>query len=834
MSFLKSNLLLILLTSWLAVGCGDLFQKEVVSRPLESSRLRANCEMNVDEFALILEEPIDEAIDCLGQNLKIFIKVVESKKKGYLPREALENFIKKNRKDIKPEVLRALKAVFDINFLIYGEDPDYISEANVDALVTFAKLFNEKAALNFKPIFLDESSIDYENYRVQRDQRIKPAALMVSNALRQIFKPHRNGKIHKLDIIHILDSFTTVNNAPAMSKIKRMLFAKKILLGGDKNFITHIELARLIENFSSYLLLALDGVKYPKIRLNQESMIHFVNADVELLQNLIFSQSLGNRDNEIFFTLREAIDAILTLAPSTDLMKYYDLIKEGKVILMEGHAESVTGQDLKRLFAHGLHVLRTGTLFHRFWHTERVLLDALPGRPIPVNYDFRTLHDLFKHERARVEDFSRIVKNYRFQKGENLAAYYTDDYRRNINAVYEISLFEYGIELIMKKYGCPNNNLEGKIKCEDIRSLKNVYFTLDHVEWLIRKFRKTLIDLDLIFPGRELKTAENITLLGSLFQYQSDDNKVFDINEATEFAISLFSSIGIAEDMNKHFQKLAKDNKCEQDRFGRFEPNCFKANFFESVCLNYPDHFPKLFSSLWATVYERNKLVCRIPKNAPNLAFLETSIKAARTCNHYNTRPTEEIFYSKGDMMSIFLAMMHIETTILRWDTRNLNNIMDPAEVMDAYPIYSPALDGFLEDKPPIIKSLKKQIFQFMVKYEQVPNDKDFGSIWKFVRFLVSFNKQASANRKTIASILVTIGDQGAPSKFDCDLLEDPTSIPPDYDPDREGIEAVRHSVPLLLTADDLSLVRSIEKESDSWIKTFLTINFPNLIKFIF
>ena len=55
---------------------------------------------------------------------------------------------------------------------------------------------------------------------------------------------------------------------------------------------------------------------------------------------------------------------------------------------------------------------------------------------------------------------------------------------------------------------------------------------------------------------------------------------------------------------------------------------------------------------------------------------------------------------------------MHIETTILRWDVRNRNNIMDADEVMDAYNIYSPALDGFLEDKPTIIKKLKKQIYQ--------------------------------------------------------------------------------------------------------------------------
>ena len=39
-----------------------------------------------------------------------------------------------------------------------------------------------------------------------------------------------------------------------------MLFAKKIILGGDKNIMTHIEFGHLVENFSSYVLLALDGL----------------------------------------------------------------------------------------------------------------------------------------------------------------------------------------------------------------------------------------------------------------------------------------------------------------------------------------------------------------------------------------------------------------------------------------------------------------------------------------------------------------------------------------------------------------------------------------------
>lgn len=158
---------------------------------------------------------------------------------------------------------------------------------------------------------------------------------------------------------------------------------------------------------------------------------------------------------------------------------------------------------------------------------------------------------------------------------------------------------------------------------------------------------------------------------------------------------------------------------------------------------------------------------------------------------------------------------------------------MDPDEVMDAYNIYSPALDGFLEKMPSLVKKMKKQIYQYMVKYEQVPNEKEFSSIWKFVKFLASFNKNATANRKTIASILVTIGEQGTPSTFDCSLLRDPNNIPDDYDPDKD-VASIQASVlpPVVLTRSDYSLAAEIESEPESAIREFFSRFWPEPFSF--
>ena len=854
MSFLKTLFSMITMLSLLLVsGCSDLFQDDVVDKKLQSDKFKANCELNVDEFSLIMEEDISPAIDCMGKNLKLFMDVAESKKPGYLSRVGLENYLKRNRKDIKPEVIRALRSIFDINFLVYGEDRDFISRANLDALINFAKLFNEKASSNFQPIFMDENTIDYDNYRFQRDQRIKPAALVISSGLKSIFRPDRKGETHSLNLITLLDAFTNENNERDIADVKKLLFIKKILLGGDKETITHKELSVLIDNFSSYVLIALDGMRYKDIRLNQESTVQLLSSDLTLLNNLIFSSSIPGRtsqaslEREDFFNLREAIDAVdmFVKDEDLDLSKYYDLIKEAKRIVMEGtNSEVVTAADLKRAFAHGFNILKTGTLFHRFWATERALLEARPGKPI--NHQFDDLKVVFKEELPRVNDFIRILTKYRFMRGENLSAFYTDDYMRNANAVYEIAIYEYVLKLAMREYGCPRNDLgipglcDAKLEPEHAHLGKDyVYMKKDHVVNLIKKFRTVMIENDLILPGREVKTAETITLLGSLFQYQSDKNKVFDINEATEFAISLFTAIDISDDMMNHFIKLNKKDpkKCEMDEYGRVAPNCYRDNFFESLCFNYPDQFPKLFSSMGATVYESDparpsvkKLVCKIPHDAPNLAYLDRVEKAARNCHEFNDKT--EIPYAKGDFMNMILAMMHIETTIIRWDVRTFNNKMDAAEVMDAYEIYSPALDGFLETMPSLVKKMKKQIFQYLVKYEKVPDPKDFGSIWKFAKFLVSFNKDVSANRKTIASILVTIGEQGTKSKFDCELLRN-LPIDPNYDPEAApNSTPAPVAAPTKLTAEDLRIAQDIESQSDSWIKLFLNDFWPSLFSF--
>jgi hypothetical protein len=750
----------LILSLGLLAGCGDLLGKKVIKKKLESSQFRATCDLDVNAFADIMHKNISSQIKCLEENLNIFIKVVKSGKEGYLGRREFEAYILKNRPDIKPEVTRALKSIFDINFLIRGEDPDYISKKNIEDLIRFALVFNEEASLNFAPIFQSTAPVTFALHQNHRD-RVSAANKAIIMALRRIFNPNRNGEIHRLNINELLDSFSTEDNRESVDKFKEALFVKRVILGGNKDELNHTELERLLLNFDQLLLITLDAVRYKYIILKQESMLQLLRRDVNDFYDIITQGSLNSRDGETLFSIEEALNVVKIFVERDkfDVEKFRNLIIEVKKMAMGGNASEVKGRELKTILNHARTLTQTGVVFHRIYDKFKVPMSS----PLPVTVNFDEYRRVYPEHQKELADFERIVKTYRFIKGEFISPYFTNGFKRNADGIFEIALFEFALKLVFQTYGSPSPNRD---------AVGGFSIDKDQMQKLVLKFETELIELDLLLPQRAISTADNISLLGSLFQYQSDKNKMLDVNEATEFGLTLFSGINIASDLMTYL----KSKGCAVDRFGRIEPQCLKANFFQGFCKSYRSYYPLFFKALNAPAKCED-----IPNNESNQIFLGTSIDAARTCNYYTDGQKEEIWYSEGDIMSIMLALIHAETTILRWDA-NGNNFLDADEVNRAYEIYSPALDGFLEDKPAIIKRFKKQIFQFLIKYEQIPDDKEFKSIWKFVRFLLSFDKKAPAYRKTITSVLKTIGEENqkisTTKPFDCNLLRDPENIP--------------------------------------------------------
>jgi hypothetical protein len=306
---------------------------------------------------------------------------------------------------------------------------------------------------------------------------------------------------------------------------------------------------------------------------------------------------------------------------------------------------------------------------------------------------------------------------------------------------------------------------------------------------IMKRFENELIELDIILPRRARNTAETISLLGSLFQFQSDDNKVLDVDEATEFAVTLMAGMDSKKIFMDFFkQKAQEDATCKFDQFDRIDAACFNKYFYNGLCENYRQYFPRLFAYLGIN----QGTSCKANFNTShNSAYLVASAQAARFCHIYPDDKTE-IEYSESDIMSILIAMMHIETTIARWDL-NTNNQMDPNEVLDAFAIYQPAIKGMLPDAvaklPPKVQDyLAKVVYQYLVKFESTPKFESGKDIVQLLGNLVKLiAKKAPATRKTIASILRVVSEESGKraaaegeKPFDCTWLRDPENIPRD------------------------------------------------------
>jgi hypothetical protein len=772
MKFKSLFLILILLLLSLS-GCGDFFKKEVTKSSLESGRLKADCELNMDDLADILVRPILGTLNCLEKNLEIFMDVSELGRGGKLSRTSLQNYLRRNMPETKENTYAVIDAVFALSYLITGESKDFITRNNVKQIISLVKNFNVHAYRHYSHTFGSSSPANLSVHESHR-KRVEGAASELQNSLMQIYVADRGDEIHLMDIMSLVKGFVSDGDQETLDKVEGMLFVKKILMGGDNKTINHKELGFLFSHLPKLLSLVLDAIRYKHLILEQPDAMTFLKDDVADLSDILFHPSRGDRRMEGLFHVDMAVDGIdRFLAQDKKIGKYRSLIIEVKKILTKKRNESlgpeeeewVTGQDLEKMFSHVFNLTNRVLSYHKIYNSPNIkpLLDA----PMSVYIDPKKYELEFPELKVELVEFSRVANTYRYFKGSNDMAYYSLDYKRNPDSFGEIGAFEY---LIKTAFGYYGSSLS--IGDQQLRDI-------------LKRFENELIEMDIILPRRSRNIAETIALLGSLFQYQSDDNKVLDVDEATEFAISLFTSLKAKKDV---FNAL-KSKNCSIDQFNRIEAGCFKENFFEALCSTYRPYFPRLFEYMGADP----KGDCDQEFNSThNLEYLEASIKAARTCHIYPDDQTE-IPYSEGDIMSTLLAMMHVETTMMRWDI-NFNNTMDSNEVMDAYAIYKPAINGMLPklpsvlDTPKIKEVLAKQVFLYLVKFEEVPQTKTGKDIWKLVKFLLSFDaKKAPAHRKTISSILAIVGQEGTKKsiaagepQFDCNWMHDPNNIPRD------------------------------------------------------
>lgn len=709
-------------------GCNMVNEEAVKTDVLnsESGNLASLCKMDPDALKNLMSQKVTGDLNCLKDNFNQFISSVEATRPGWLNKGDIFKFIDHYYPEDARDIHKGLTSFFNINYLLLGDETDFISREQINTLLDFLILFNNRI-VEVYPYFKDtsdRSDHQQETYKLLVHQAFSDIALGLENIIKL-----RSDKPASLDIMDVITNFMQDDDSQTLQQIKALLFIKKIFLGGKKTELTNVDTQRIVNNLPSFATAVFNLLKLGKIDFRDlESQYDFFDENLATIKKVLY---YSPHSQEILFTIEDILMASREFPDDiVDLTKYPNTIFELKKILVDRKDSSqydkyFTPLAMDKIFSHLENIIAEGKAFARFSEYYHDLLQTPVGISHPMDdypVNDETEQNYFNHYR-------KVVKNYRFFKGDFTAPFYSNRFLRNPKAINEVAMIEYGLNLVLNFYGTGKDG-EGRPS-----------FKVDDITDLIKRFRDLLLDKQIIIPGREIASSENTVLLGNLFQYQSNGNPTLDLEEATEFAYTILSGISIGDYIKQELKLTCKP--ADGSTSERIPMDCFQHNFFPILKQKYKPYFPKLFSFI-----DQN-----INNSAAIDELIDVTAKFSRVCPD---NPT----LSDNDMVAVLGGLLNVESTLIRFD-KSQDNILDYPELMDAFQVYKSSIESLIAKTgaPDFIKSVTKEIFLFLVKYKEVPDTKNTKSIVKFVKFIALENKKdITGNRTTIASILRNLG----------------------------------------------------------------------------
>lgn len=776
------NFIYLLITSLIfLVSCGDLFTKSKDGSLLQYAT--TSCELETEAFSHILNKKITREIDCLNDQMNMFLDVVETDRPGYLSKTTLIKFILRPGSNIDESTVDIIDAVFDLSLLIFGEDKGYISRANVNKLTEFLKFFNINI-INVYERFKSDDLLDF--FRHKREAKIVSEKLQsIASELKRLFVLNRNGRIDQIETDVLLNNFFS-DEPETLGQIRSLMFLKRIFLGGGVYQLTHLEFSEALSKLSDLTRVAYDFVKAENFAFSNEqaNMLDLYKTDLDIFQKMIFFYP--DSDDHVF-DLNNVFEALDKMIPDLGI-NFFDYKQEvlalkAPLVGEEENSEpavpleNFTSKQLYRLLEHVSYLVYKGIKMYRVYDLNKEILSS----PNNISTVFE-----FPEDQEVANDFSRMVSNYKFIKGSQKSPIYDYKYNRNPDAYFEIAALEYGIKLIMSYYGE-----------QDDRARGGYHMTYDQTYDVIMKIRRFLRDQGIINIGRKggnevAGTADNLVLMSTLFQYQSDgcDKRTvcMEVPELTEFLTGLLTAVSIKDFFVEEITKLCPtvdgEDVLEENR--RISVDCFRANFMkvldtklEGENRSLADYMPELTKYLKKMIGNNDD----VTSSVQYMNFIKETEAFTRTCNFTYGEPLP---MKPNDAFSVFAGLLNLESTFLRLDT-NQNGIMDGkrkrnSEVMNAYyNVYEGAIKGLVAPNGGFMTKLAKPIFKYLIKHREIPDVSKFSSILKFAAFVIFKSKRANADRMTIATILKVLGEQSETSKqfpFKCDeCMHDPNMV---------------------------------------------------------
>jgi hypothetical protein len=774
----KLHIVFILFCLSFFTACGDLFMKESSDKEITLPQA-ATCELDMDAFSLILEKNIKGDIVCLKDKLSLFLEIVETDRPGFLSKTILKDFLLTGPIDVDPEIIDIIDSVFDLSYLIVGSDRSYINKSEMDQLLEFLIYFNQNI-WKTNGYFNSDDDINYSRHSLEREQVYNDVSL-ISNRLISIFKKNRPS-LDRIDTEQFIYNFFK-NDPDVLEKIRSIIFAKRVFLGGQKWDLTHVELGNALEILPSLIQSTFDMAKISNYTFtdDQDTMIKLFKKDVKVLRNIIY---YDEGSPEAIFSVFDLIHALDILAPDVvdvDFSKYPKEIMKIKDIFLGDGGEFFSSRELFTLLDHADRIFDEANLFYRVYDFYADELNS----GAPISHDFSGFSVNTSLEKFYLNEFASIANNYKFIKGSFESPYYTKEYHRNANAFFQTLVLEYGIKNIMAYYGQRNPGARGGYDL----TLDQTYNIVSDFKWFLKD--NGIVTIGKVDGGELQGVTDNFVLLSTLFQYQSDgcdtETVCMEVPEVTEFVTGLITAIGLKDFFTEKVIDLCRN---ELDEYDRINPSCFRRNFINVLEEPIPgdgralSEYMPLFHSYLKDLVKDVDPARPITDSKPYVHFLRETEGFTRTCEFYDDAKTEEVPMKDTDAFAIFAGLLNVESTVLRFDADgnnklDYNNEYGRNEVMTAYyEVYEGAIQALVAPDGGFMKKLSKPIYKYLIKHGNVPDVKNFKSVWRFVKFLLKRRKNADATRATIATVLKVIGQQNDDGlhPFKCEeCLRDPT-----------------------------------------------------------
>lgn len=770
---MKNTFLMIslLVTQFVLSSCGDLYSKKVKEKEVDQF---ATCELDTESIANVMIQNIEGDLNCLRSNLKFFIEIVKTDRPGFLSQERLEDYIKTNMEDVDQVTLDALDGIFDINTLLFGDDVGYISKKNVDNLVDVLKQFNKLVVDNkIHEYFTSDETVSFKEHNYRKSV-IYSTLMQLKEVLNKYIVPNSRA----IKVAEFVDKFRNLENQELVKNIESVLFIKKAFMGGDQIHLSSKELFRFIDLMGNAGKITYDFVNLPSVATKADEDIEVLRILKEDLLTVYNSFHFKDNPNEPIVSFNQIKNLVQQFLPEyAKYFKYKSTILKVKEVFLGSNSETFTAQEILTLIYDVAYKnVAKGVFIYNAYDFNESLLNA----DMPIVNDFNNLSPLMSSSMDKnfAELFNRISKSqsksedlssrgYKYFHGSNYVPLFDYGFQRNPRGMFEVALYEYISEKTFAAYGTEDSNAVG-----------DYVMSLEQMEVLLEDLSEFFVGEGFIIEGRAKSTAETITLISTLFHPSSNGDGRIEINEFVEFVVTMTSSLKLATDMQEELQK-----KCGVEGYSKIHPGCYRLemkNFLEasvdksdkkSSAKTRKDFLPGMYNYI----------------NAQTVSTFDTFIRSAakfsRTCTHFEDGT--EVPMSSGDFIVSWGGFLAVEQSILTFDI-NKTGILEPREVLTAYGVYKSAIEALIPVE--FMKRYSYGIFQYMIRYQRVPEIPDITGVRSFFRalregsHLVQFlvrpqrYRNSSADRMTFAKVLEIIA-KNSPSKkenpFDCEQLRD-------------------------------------------------------------